>query len=178
MTKEMKKIQELLNEFKKIGVIKKGKFKLKSGKISSFYINLRILRSYPKILFKTAKLIKEFLKENNIKPDLLCDVPTSITPVASVLSVLTKIPMISPRLNRKTYGLKNEIDGIFKKGDKVLIIDDVLTTGKSKLEVIEILQKNGLKILGVLVIFDRSKDENAKQKLKQKAHKIYSIYKI
>ena len=63
--------------------------------------------------------------------------------------------MISPRLDAKTHGLVRGIDGVFEPGDVVLVVDDLVTTARSKLEVIEVLTANELTVWDVLVLLDR-----------------------
>ncbi len=122
---------------------------------SPFYIDQRIIRSFPSFLEEVADVFVELLKNTGPRPDLLCDVPTTITPIVAVVSQKMGIPMISPRLDVKTHGIKRAIDGVWKLGQSVVVLDDLRTTGGSKKEVLDILRGQGLKVLRVIALIDR-----------------------
>jgi uridine monophosphate synthetase len=142
-----------------ISAIKFGAFKLKlheehpEAPLSPFYIDLRIVRSFPELMDSVTNLYLELLSEYHF--DLLVDIPTAATPFVSLISYKSKIPMISPRPEAKGHGIISQIEGIFKRGQKVAIVDDVVTLAESKLSVIEILERNGLLIQCVVVLVDR-----------------------
>lgn len=119
--------------------------------------------------------LEEKIKEDEIKFDILADVPTAATPIVSVLFYCTKKPMISPKLS-KTHGLTGDIDGLYEPGQKVLVIDDLATTADSKIEVAEIFERNRLIVKDVLVLVDR--EQGGKEALLQAGYKLHSVFKI
>lgn len=145
--------EELVLEFYKIGVIKFGKFTLKSGKVSPFYFNLRSLCSYPKVLKKVAKAYSQVL--SRLKFDVVAGVPYAGIPLVTAVSLLTDKRMIFTRKEAKEHGLGKMIVGEFKPKEKIVIIDDVISDGKSKLEAIKPLEEAGLRIKDIIVIIDR-----------------------
>jgi len=145
-------IDVLIEQLKSVGIIKYGNFKLKSGIESNYYCDFRTLISYPNIL----KTIYNFIPDSIFKDvDIVCGVFFGGMPLANLISFNKNIPQIFIRDNEKTYGTKKLIEGNFKEGDTVLVIEDVITTGQSVMEKIKILEKHGLKIK-LLTILNRN----------------------
>lgn len=146
-------------ELLRIGAIKFGSFKLKlheknpEAPLSPIYIDLRLLRSFPDIIDSAVAIYQDLSK--GFVFDVYADVPTAATPMVAILSHTTRIPMISPRKEEKKHGTTTPIDGAFSPGQKVLLIDDLITNAASKLETISVLEENGLSVSGVIVLIDR-----------------------
>lgn len=151
--------QELAVGLMKIGAIRFGNFRLKlhekepDAPLSPIYVDLRIVRSFPEIIDPVVQVYQQL--SEGIIFDAYADVPTAATPITAVLSYKTKIPMISPRSDKKRHGLSRLIDGRFEQGQKVLVIDDLITNAESKLEAITTLEQNGLAVAGIIVLIDR-----------------------
>ena len=159
----------------KLEIIKFGKFTLKSGIESPFYVDLRPLASDPKILKKLAELLLEILPKDN-KLDLICGVPYAALPMATVMSLLSDIPLIIKRKEVKGYGTKKLIEGIYKQGQSCLLVEDVITSGKSLLETIAEVEKEGLKVSDIVVVLDRQ--QGGKELLEQKGYRVHSLFTI
>jgi uridine monophosphate synthetase len=142
-----------------IGAVRFGAFKLKlhekspTAPLSPIYIDLRVIRSFPRAMDVAAEALRELTSDTVF--DCYADVPTAATPIVAVLSYKTGRPMISPRLDKKTHGTGATIDGAFKAGQVALLIDDLITKAESKLEAISSLEANGLLVRDVLVLVDR-----------------------
>ncbi|NQS92479.1 MAG: orotidine-5'-phosphate decarboxylase [Chloroflexi bacterium] len=136
------------------GCLQFGSFRLKSGIISPFYIDLRRLSTYPDFLSQVAGAYFELLKDLNF--DCLAALPYAAMPIATAVSLLGKWPMIYPRKETKTYGTKSQVEGLFNPGETAVVLDDLITTGLSKLEGIKILTDQGLVVNDIVVLIDRS----------------------
>ena len=159
----------------KLEIIKFGKFTLKSGIESHFYVDLRPLASDPKILKKLAEHLLEILPKDN-KLDLICGVPYAALPMATVMSLLSEIPLIMKRKEAKGYGTKKLIEGIYKQGQSCLLVEDVITSGKSLLETIAEVEKEGLKVSDIVVVLDRQ--QGGKELLEQKGYRVHTLFTI
>jgi uridine monophosphate synthetase len=166
--------KELILDLYKIEAIKFGKFKLKSGTISPIYIDLRLSISYPKVLGKIAEAIWEKIKD--LQFDLICGVPFSAIPFATVIAVNQKVPMIMCRKKSKEHGTKKNIEGHFKPGDYCVLIEDLITSGSSILETIESLKGEGLVVKDVAVLIDR--EQNGKVLLENKGYNVHAAFTL
>ena len=181
-----KKLQQIMLDFYKFKAIKFSKegFKFNfhaehpEAPLSPNYLNLRDVFRDPEIRKNIAKQIVPIVKK--LKPDILFDLPQSISPITTTVSDMTKIPMISVRSEalkgvKKDHGIKQNINGTFKKGQKVLIIDDVISSyAFTKTKAIEVLKENGLKVIPqIIVIVDR--EEGGKETLKNFKYDLVSI---
>lgn len=178
MLTEAKK--KLCLELFDIGAIKFGAFKLKlhekkpDAPLSPIYIDLRILRSFPKTMRSAIEVYKELI--SGLEFDAYADVPTAATPIVAVLSYETKVPMLSPRKETKMHGIKRPIDGVFEEGEVVVLIDDLITKADSKLEAISILEENNLKVRDVIVLVDR--EQGGVQELERRGYTPHVAFKL
>ena len=136
--------------------LKTGNFTLSSGRESHFYLDLRILQSYPLYFRKTISLLKNLIQSQIgfESFDYICSVPTSGTIFGSALSYELFKPHIYVRKDLKNYGTQKKIEGALEPGSKILFVDDVITTGHSILSGIESLTNHSV-ISGVVVLVDR-----------------------
>lgn len=138
--------------------IKIGNFTLSSGRKSHFYLDLRILQSYPLYFRKTISLLKNLIQSQiGLESfDYICSVPTSGTIFGSALSYELFKPHIYIRKDLKNYGTQKKIEGALEPNSKILFVDDVITTGQSILSGIESLTNHSV-ISGVVALVDRQK---------------------
>jgi orotate phosphoribosyltransferase len=147
---------DIIKELKKNNIIQHGKFILSSGIESSIYIDMKKVISFPKINKEICiELSKKITDTNNI----VCGAPYGAISYASIISVLNDMPMIFLRKETKKYGTKKIIEGEYNKGDKVVLIEDVVTTGNSVIEAANMLEEQGLIISQIIAVVSRvSKD--------------------
>ena len=170
----MESKKEFFLECYKLGIIKFGRFTLKSGIESPFYVDLRPLASDPKILKKLANYLLEMLPLDNF--DIICGVPYAALPMATAMSLESYLPLIIKRKEAKSYGTKKLIEGIYEKGQNCLLVEDVITSGKSLVETIEEVENEGIKVSDIVVVLDRQ--QGGKEKLEAKGYKVHSLLNI
>jgi len=160
--------------------LKKGDFILTSGKKTGFYIDARATTLTPKGAYLAASLVLDYAKSEKINaiggPTMGAD--PIIGAIAS-LCYLNKLPIITfiIRGDKRKHGTKKQIEGpIIKKGSKILLIDDVATTGKSLIKSKKILNSSGYQVNKALVLMDRN--EGAKENLAKNNLGLNSIFSI
>ena len=146
----------MIDDFVKKDIVQYGDFQLKSGKRSNIYINLKKIISFPDLHGSICNKIA--LK---IKPDvdLICGTPYGAISFASHISITQNIPMIFLRKETKDYGTKQLIEGNYLSGQKVVLIEDVTTTGNSVIDAAKKLEEQGLNVIQIITIVSRSEDK-------------------
>lgn len=166
----------LIHALYKIGAIQFGEFKLKSGQMSSVYMNLRKIISYPDILRSVAEAMWLATKQSSY--DLVCGVPYTALPIATCLSLEHHVPMIMRRKEKKDYGTKQTIEGVYTQNQTCLVIEDVITTGGSIIETASELEANGLVITDVVALIDREQGGHENLSQKYRVHTILTMTEI
>jgi len=158
--------------------IKFGNFKLSSGKDSPYYIDLRIVPSFPHQFRKMIKALQSLISEkigfDNF--DCIASVPTSGLVIASALSIETLKPLIYIRQKPKDYGTENVIEGKIAEGSRILLIDDVGTTGLSMLTAVKALRASKMVVTDAFTIINRF--EGARELLASENVRLYEITDI
>jgi uridine monophosphate synthetase len=149
--------RELALDLHNIGALKFGSFTFKSGIVSPMYIDLRLLISYPKTLKKVAKLYASQLE--SLQYDRLAGVAYAALPIAGAISLEIERPWIFMRKEalKKAYGLEKSLEGEYKQGETVVMIEDLVTKATSLLEAIPAIQEHGLVIKDAVVLLDYGK---------------------
>ncbi|CVK16259.1 orotate phosphoribosyltransferase [Apibacter mensalis] len=157
-----------------LGIIKFGEFTLKSGILSPFYVDLRPLASSPELLSELSQLLLAMLKD--CRHELICGVPYAALPMATAMSLESKVPLIIKRKESKNYGTKKMLEGIFTEGQRCVLVEDVITSGKSLLETIEEVEKEGLKVKDIVIVLDRQ--QGGKELLENKGYNVHTLFSI
>ena len=177
--------EEKLFLMKQVGIllikndaIKFGDYILASGKKSPYYIDLRLTISSPITMDWIANsltriILNEIGKE---KIDKILGVPTAGVPFATVVSQKLGIPLIYYRQARKEHGVRKKIEGILDRNDRVLIIDDLITTGESVIESAEVVRDQGGVVNELVVLLDR--EQGGRERLKTSRIEAHVLFKI
>ncbi|MBE0519773.1 orotate phosphoribosyltransferase [Candidatus Bathyarchaeota archaeon] len=169
---------EICKILNKIGALKFGAFKLTSGKISPYYIDLRIIPSFPDVFQKICNLQAAFIKEEiGVKSfDRIAGIPIAGIPFASLIAYNLKKPFLYIRKGVRLHGRKRRIEGILTPGDRVLLIDDLITTGLSLTEAKKAIEAEGGVTTDAVVLLDR--EEKGKEKLDKNGIKLHALLKM
>jgi orotate phosphoribosyltransferase len=167
---------QLIHSLFEIGAIQFGEFQLKSGQTSSIYINLRKIISYPNLLRHIATAMWNETKTCQI--DVICGVPYTALPIATCMSLDHNVPMVMRRKEKKDYGTKQSIEGVFTPGQRCLVIEDVITTGGSLIETATDLEAAGLQVHDVIALIDREQGGRSNLSSKYKVFTILTLSEI
>ena len=171
----VKEFSTFLHEKK---IIRFGDFTLASGKKSSYYVDLRLVPSYPHQFRKMVKYLQnEIIKDVGLeKFDSLVSVPTGGLVIASALAIEVVKPLIYVRSKPKDYGTSKSVEGKTWEGMKAVMIDDVATTGGSVVNGIISLKDLKIKVEDAYVIVNRM--EGADEALKDQGITLHSITNV
>ncbi|MGI9566660.1 MAG: orotate phosphoribosyltransferase [Nitrosopumilus sp.] len=162
-------------------VIRFGDFVLASGRKSSYYVDLRLIPSYPHEFRKMIKYLENEItqKIGLDKFDSIVSVPTGGLVIASALAIETVKPLIYVRSKPKDYGTSKSVEGKIQEGMKVVMIDDVATTGGSVAKAIKSLKDEKISVSDAFVIVNRMEGaDKALLELGVKMHSILDILQI
>jgi orotate phosphoribosyltransferase len=162
----------------KIGALKFGTFELTSGKISPYYIDLRIVPSFPDAFQKTCDFHATFIREQIGLDsfDRIAGIPIAGIPFASLVAYKLEKPFLYIRKGARPHGRKKRVEGILTPGDHVLLIDDLITTGISLRKAGEAIQAEGGVTKDAVVLLDR--EEGGKENLQREGIRLHALLKI
>ncbi|MDJ0660230.1 MAG: bifunctional orotidine-5'-phosphate decarboxylase/orotate phosphoribosyltransferase [Crocosphaera sp.] len=166
--------QDLILQLYDIGCLLFGEYVQASGATFSYYIDLRKIISKPQLFHQVLTAYADILKDLNF--DRIAGIPYGSLPTATGLSLLLHHPMIYPRKEVKAHGTRRLIEGNFQAGEKVVIVDDILITGKSVKEGAEKLTSAGLIVNDIVVFIDH--EQGVTDKLKTEGYNAYSVLTI
>ena len=146
---------ELTQALKDGGALQFGDFTLASGAKSEYYIDIKKASTNPKVLYMISVLMAEKMQDENIRPDRIAGVVLGSVPLAAALSLATGIPYVMVRKEKKDHGTGKLIEGDLNPGDKVLVVEDVVTTAGSSIAAIKTLRENGAVVDTALSVIDR-----------------------
>jgi len=156
---------ELCRILNKIGALKFGAFKLTSGRMSPYYIDLRIVPSFPEAFRRICDLYLRIITEDLRVTifERIAGIPTAGIPFASLVAYQLKKPFLYIRPRARLHGRERRVEGIMMPGDRILLIDDLITTGRSLRKAAEAIRSEGGVVTDAVVLLDR--EEGGKERL-------------
>ena len=167
-------IQQLAAELFHLGAVKFGSFTLASGIQSPIYVDLRLLVSKPTLLARAAQAYAAILAD--IDCERIAGVPYAALPIGTAVAIAADKPLIYPRKEAKSHGLGKLIEGAWQAGERVVVIEDLITSGGSTIETAEQLRAAGLVVEHVIVLIDR--EQGGVAKLAQAGIQAHSVFKL
>lgn len=157
-----KQVAEQLLEIKAVFLKPNDPFTWASGIKSPIYCDNRLTLGFPKVRQFIAESLAEKIKETFGEVDVVAGTATAGIPHAAWVSDLLDLPMVYVRSKAKEHGKGNQIEGLIAKGQKVVVIEDLISTGGSSLKAVEALEEAGAEVLGIVAIFTYGLDKGKK----------------
>jgi orotate phosphoribosyltransferase len=169
---------EICKILNKIGALQFGAFKLTSGKISPYYIDLRIVPSFPDAFQKICEFYLDFIK-NEVQSknfERIAGIPVAGVPFASLIAYSMKKPFLYIRKGVRLHGRQRRIEGILAPGDRILLVDDLITTGISLKNAARAIRAEGGVVTDAAVLLDR--EEGGEEKLDKSGIKLHALLNV
>ena len=172
------KKDRMANILYKIDAIKFGVYELSSGKASPYYVDLRVIPSFPDAFREICDFYaQQITDEIGLKNfDRIAGIPLAGIPFASQIAYNLKKPFLYVRKDIKLHGRERRVEGILSSGEKVLLLDDLLTTGLTLKAAVDAVRAEGGVVGDAVVFLDR--EEGGKQLLEQSGVKVHQLLKI
>jgi orotate phosphoribosyltransferase len=155
--------QELIAALKACGAIRYGDFKLASGKKSKYYIDIKKASTDPKTLKLIARQAAFRIKQMDV--NIIAGVELGGVPLATAVSMETELPLLIVRKAVKDYGTRSRFVGDIRPEDRLVMLEDVTTSGGSVRNAIEVVRETGANVKYVISVVDR--EEGAIENLKE-----------
>jgi len=160
---------------------RRGNFTLASGKQSSFYIDCRLTTMSPEGLSSIGPIALAMIRDRGWNPDSVGGLTLGADPVSYAISYASAesdkpVRAFTVRKEAKSHGTGRLIEGPFESTDRVVVIEDVITTGGSALKAVEVLRGAGATILGVLAVVDR--EEGGREAIEAAGLQVASIARV
>jgi orotate phosphoribosyltransferase len=169
---------EICKILNRIGALKFGAFKLTSGKLSPYYIDLRIVPSFPDAFHEICDFYVDFIRCEVGAGDFerVAGIPVAGIPFAALIAYSLKKPFLYVRKGVRLHGRERRIEGVIAPGDRVLLIDDLITTGLSLRKAAKAIMGEGGIVADAVVLLDRL--EGGKEKLAERGIKLHALLNI
>lgn len=164
-------MQAFVDKLLAISAIQFGEFKLKSGSTSPIYLDLRRLRSAPVARKAAVEILHSRVRLLPACSDHIADIPHGVSNLVGALAYAYDLSQLTPR-KPKEHGTQASVEGIYKRDDTVVIIDDVITSAQSKFEAITILEGAGLVVKDVIVLVDR--EQGGEEELAKRGYTLHA----
>ncbi len=147
------KVAEFLLQIKAVKLQPNNPFQWSSGWDSPIYCDNRKVLSYPKVRTYVRQTFVEAITEQYGMPNMIAGVATGGIAIGALIAEEMGLPFIYVRSSAKEHGMQNQIEGAYEKGQNVVVIEDLISTGGSSIKAIHALREGGLEIKGLAAIF-------------------------
>jgi len=148
-------MNEMKKALKDCGALQFGDFTLASGAKSNYYIDIKKASTDPKVLYLISQLMAEKVQSSGKRYDRIAGVVLGSVPLAAALALATGIPYVMVRKEKKDHGTSKLIEGDLDRGDKVLVVEDVITSAGSSISAIKTLREAGASVDDIFSVIDR-----------------------
>ena len=175
---EKDKLKKLILE-RSLKVAEEPIFKLSSGKLSRYYVDMKQVTFDPEGSYLVGKVVYDMVKE--FSPDAVGGLTLGADPISYAVSFVSyqegnPLKPFVVRKEPKGHGTKKQIEGLVKEGDRVAVLEDVVTTAGSSLKAVKACREFGLEVIGVFTLVDR--EEGGRENIEKEGLELHSVFKI
>jgi len=169
---------EICKVLDRIGAFKFGAFRLTSGKMSPYYIDLRIVPSFPDAFREVSGVYADFIKGKvgTKNFERVAGIPVAGIPFAALVAYDLKKPFLYIRKGVRRHGRERRIEGVIAPGDRILLVDDLITTGLSLQKAAKTIVAEGGLVTDAVVLLDRQ--EGGKERLAKSGIRVHALLSI
>ncbi len=164
---------EQLTQRIKDAALLRGSFRLRSGRISSFYLDKYLFQTQPDILKALAQRFAEKIADIPGGVDRLAGAELGGVPLVSATGIAADKPFVLIRNQKKDYGTAKQVEGLINRGDRVVILEDIATTGGQVLEAAQTLSEMGATVVKIIAVIDRQ--EGARENIVSAGYEFDSL---
>ncbi|MBX3358670.1 MAG: orotate phosphoribosyltransferase [Phycisphaeraceae bacterium] len=169
--------KELAGRIAELALLR-GQFTLRSGKTSTYYLDKYLFSTRPEVLKELGRLFAERIREiersSGQRVDRLAGAELGGIPLVTAASLETGLPCIFVRNAKKEYGTAKQMEGKLEKGETVVFVEDVATTGGQALEAVGVLKDAGARVLAVIATIDRL--EGARENIEKSGARFEALF--
>ncbi|RAI82958.1 orotate phosphoribosyltransferase [Macrococcoides goetzii] len=169
-----KNIAKSLLEIGAVSLQPNDPFTWSSGIKSPIYCDNRLTMSYPEVRDEIAEGLKTLIEEHFSDVEVLAGTATAGIPHAAFVSQKMNLPMSYVRSSSKKHGKGNQIEGKVEPGQKVVVVEDLISTGGSAIDAADALKANGAEVLGIVAIFSYQLSKG-KERLRESGYEYYTL---
>lgn len=167
-------IAKSLLEIEAVSLQPNDMFTWASGIKSPIYCDNRLTMSYPTVRDEIASGLKTLIETHFSDVEVIAGTATAGIPHAAFVSQKMNLPMSYVRSSNKKHGKGNQIEGLVKKGQKVVVVEDLISTGGSAIDACNALKESGAEVLGIVAIFTYNL-QKGKTRLEESGYKYYTL---
>src|SRR3954449_10027099 len=161
---------QLLKRISDVALLR-GEFVLRSGRKSNYYLDKYRFETQPDVLAALGKMLADRV---TVDTDRIAGAELGAVPLAAAAGMAANKPFVFIRNQKKDYGTAKQIEGVLEKGDHVMIVEDVLTTGGQVLEAVKSLQDAGAVVERIIAVIDRM--EGARENIEKAGVEFESLF--
>ena len=171
-------LMEICQVLKKTNAIEFGAFKLPNGRITPYYIDLRVIPSFPDAFMKVTEIFVNAIKDEvgTENFDRIAGIPTAGLPLSAITAYNLRKPFLYVRQKQKLRGRERRVEGIVMPGDRVLLVDDLVTTGFSLRKSALAVRSEGGIVSDAFVLLDR--EEGGRERLAEIGVKLHAVLRV
>ena len=163
---------ELAQRIAQVALLR-GDFTLRSGRKSTFYLDKYLFSTQPDILSELGRMFAERLPNDTTR---LAGAELGGIPLVTAASIASGLPSLFIRNQKKDYGTAKQLEGLITKSDKVVIIEDIATTGGQVLEAAKVISESGAKVLTIIATIDRL--EGARENIEKAGYEFDALFTV